>query len=105
MQLTMHHALAKQRIRAFPKRDETVPKLGTEIAIDMNYVSFENQEGKARTPMAKARFDPHTRSWVQVPLSAAGLLLFFQAIPDDNHKIARIKSIIPNGRACYVESE
>lgn len=105
MHLTVHQTPLPKRNRALPKRDETVPKLGTEIGIDMNYVSFEDAKGRPRTPMAKARFDPYTRTWVQVPLNVAGLLLFFQVPPDDDHKIARIKSIIPNGRACYVESE
>lgn len=84
-------------------RNETVPKLGTEIEINLDYVAFEDADGMPRTPMAKARFDATKRKWIQVPLSMAGLLLFFQTAPTDNQRSARIQSIIPSGRACYVE--
>lgn len=101
MQLTMQ-TLRPQRAR-LPKRDETCPRLGTEIEINLDYVALEDPEGRPRTPMAKARFDTKSKRWVQVPLSMAGILLFFQEPPGDNHKAARIKSVIPSGRACYVE--
>jgi hypothetical protein len=84
-------------------RNETVPMLGTEIEINLDYVAFEDEDGVPRTPMAKARFDTSKRKWIQVPLSMAGLLLFFQTTPKDGQTTARIQSIIPSGRACYVE--
>lgn len=102
MQMTMQTLAAKPRMR-LPKRDETVPKLGTEIQINLDLVSFEDADGKPKTPMAKARFDPRQKQWVQVPLSMAGLLMFFHTPPNETHRVARIQSIIPSGRACYVE--
>lgn len=91
--------------RKFVSRAETVPKVETVIDIDINLVVFEDAEGNPKTPMAKARYDQQRKKWVQVPVSMAGLMLFFNSAPTEQTKKARIQSVIPSGRACYVDPE
>lgn len=91
--------------RKFVSRAETVPKVDTVIDIDVDLVVFEDADGNPKTPMAKARFDAHRKKWVQVPVSMAGLMMFFNTPPTEQHTKARIQSIIPSGRACYVNPE
>lgn len=105
--LTTHQLglFQEPKARKFVSRAETVPKVGTVIDIDINLVVFEDAEGNPKTPMAKARFDTQRKKWMQVPVSMAGLMLFFNTLPTEQHKKATIQSIIPSGRACYVEPE
>lgn len=91
--------------RKFAPRAETVPKVDTTIDIDIDLVVSEDADGNPKTPMTKARFDPRLKKWVQVPVSMAGLMLFFNEPPTEKHKKARIRSVIPSGRACYVDPE
>lgn len=91
--------------RKFVSRAETVPKVDTTIDINVDLVVSEDADGNPKTPMAKARFDTQRKKWVQVPVSMAGLMLFFNSAPTEKHTKARIRSVIPNGRACYVDPE
>jgi hypothetical protein len=91
--------------RKFKPRAETVPTIGTVIDINVDLVVSEDADGNPKTPMTKARFDPRLRKWVQLPVSQAGLMLFFNTAPTEKHTKARITTIIPSGRACYVEPE
>lgn len=101
-QLGLHQAPAK---RKFVRRSETVPDVGTVIDINLDLVVSEDADGEPKTPMAKARFDQKLRRWVQLPVSQAGLMLFFNKAPAMHHTKARITSVIPSGRACYVDPE
>lgn len=107
MSLTTHQLglVQEPTKRKFVSRAETVPKVNTVIDIDINFVVFEDADGNPKTPMTKARYDSKVKKWVQVPVSMAGLMLFFNTTPTEKHTKARIQSIIPNGRACYVEPE
>lgn len=89
-----------------PKRPQpTVPAVGTSLRLKLDWVQFENEEGQARTPMAKIRFNLKTWEWEQVPLAEAGMLVFFTTAPDTFHHSFQIASIVPNGRAAYAEPE
>lgn len=83
-------------------RDQTVPRVGTRIKIDLNLVVFTDADGNPKTPMTKARFNTRVQRWTQVSPAEAGLLMFFDAQPADDCKQVQIVRVIPNGRACYV---
>lgn len=106
MTLTSHQlGFFNKKKPRLQSRSETIPKVDTLIDIDINLVVFEDAEGNPKTPMTKARFDQQKKCWVQVPVSMAGLMLFFNTAPTEQTKRARIQSVIPNGRACYVNPE
>ena len=107
MSLTTHQLglVQEPTKRKFVSRAETVPKVNTTIDINIDLVVFEDADGNPKTPMAKVRFDTRLKKWVQVPVAMAGLMLFFNKAPTEAHKRARIQSIIPSGRACYVDPE
>lgn len=102
--LTSHRTRAARRpsTKAIVPDGETTPKVGTEIDIDLDRVVFEDNEGQAKTPMTKLRFDASTKQWQQVGANLAGMLAFFDVVPGDDCKRVRIVRVIPSGRACYV---
>jgi hypothetical protein len=110
--LTLHDigAAAKKSREAFRtgvnrmrRQAHEVPSVGTEIAINIHGVQFSRTPGAERTPLAKVRFDTKTKTWRQVSLAEAGLMLFYDTEPTEVHTKARVTRMIPNGRACYVE--
>lgn len=110
--LTMHQIKAPKRkpgkavekaVAAYPPRSETVPPVGTVVAINYDWIAFEGVDNKTKTPMIKLRYDATQSNWMQVPLLEAGMLAFYTAKPEQSHLKAEITSIIPSGMACYVK--
>ncbi len=103
--LTMNHPdIIKPTSYLRQRLVDTVPLIGTKIVLNLDQVQFEDEEGKPRTPMMKARFDHRNKFWRQVGLNAAGLLLFFLEEPQDHHTQVEIVRLIPSARAGYVIS-
>ncbi len=100
-QLTMH-AFRRSLKRAAP-REHSVPDIGTVIDVNVHGIQFSRTPGAERTPMAKAKYDSASKSWRQVSVAEAGLMLFYDREPAETHTKARVIRTIPNGRACYVE--
>ena len=104
--LPLQEPVLTSHMRISARRVPTVPKVGQSIAIDINKVAFDNNEdGSPKTPMTKARYNVRTQQWQQVSVAEAGLLMFFNTAPPDDCTKVRVVSIIPSGRACYVEPE
>lgn len=92
--------------RKLTSRTQMVPQVGQVIDIEFLGIAFDSQpDGTPKTPMAKIRYDAKARKWTQVSVGEAGLLVFYNTDPTDRHTKARVVSIIPNGRAVYVEPE
>lgn len=103
--LTNHRARPQRRRSAkvaVTPDGVTVPKIGTEIDIDMDLVVFEDEDGTPKTPMTKLRYDSSSKTWQQLSANLAGLLAFFDEEPSDECTRIRIVRVIPSGRAVYV---
>lgn len=102
--LTSHRARAARRPvkKSVVPDGVNVPLVGTEIDINLDRVVFEDDDGNAKTPMTKLRYDAKTKSWQQVGANLAGLLVFFDQPPGDDCKRMRVVRVIPRGTACYV---
>lgn len=110
--LTMHQISMAAKNSVRPKRRDqriavtpdgvTVPKIGTEIEINLDLVMLEDDEGRPKTPMTKLRFNDATKQWQQISANLAGMLAFFDTPPDDDCTRIRVVRVIPSGRACYV---